>query len=572
MYLFKNFPFSFIFQKSFILKKKYFYIFVILILISLLIAAVESVSLLSLASLGSFLSSNTIFFNTKYEVSLSVILIIIVVSFAVKNLLVIIYNFLQSKFQSQLYFYLSTSLYNAFLSYSYTQNLEKKPEILIRKISSDVTSAVDYIFMLIGILKEIFILISILIILYFYKTSYIVLAFLIFGSISFLFYRLFKKILNQISKKYLDGQTNLISLITLTFGSLKENHIYNNNSILKKTFVNNALKIRKFLLYKNFITTLPRIIFEVLTITGIMVVIYVLSKMNFKEEFLINQIILLSVISIRLIPSFNNITSTMSNLKIYGVFFKKIEQDLAFFDKFLKNKRNTQLHKLKFDKDLNYKNIFFNYKNKKTIFQNLNFSIYRNKSLGILGASGSGKTTLVDIILGIVNSDRKITINDKQVSYPFIFDEKIVGYVPQFPFLLNSSIRENIIFGRQRYKISKKMINYALKFSKIYDFVQQLPSKEKTIIGSSGSFLSGGQKQRIVIARAILLKPKILILDEATNALDSSTEELIIKDILKMKQKMTVILISHKYENIKKCDVIYKIFRKKIIIKKHLIK
>tara|TARA_B110000977_G_scaffold123703_1_gene158605 strand:- start:17134 stop:18483 length:1350 start_codon:yes stop_codon:yes gene_type:complete len=445
------------------------------------------------------------------------------------------------------------------------QNIEKKPEILIRKISNDVNCAVDYIFMLIGILKEILILISILFLLYFYKTLYAMSVFLVFGIISFLFYRYFKNILNEISKKYLEGQTNLISLITLTFGSLKENHIYNNSTVLKKTFANNALKIKKFLLYRNFITTLPRIIFEIMTIAGILVIIYILSKMNFKQEFLLNQIILLSVISIRLIPSFNNITSTMSNLKIYGVFFKKIEQDLAFFDKFLKNKRNTQLHKLKFDKDLNYKNIFFNYKNKKTIFQNLNFSIYRNKSIGILGASGSGKTTLVDIILGIVNSDRKITINDKQVSYPFIFDEKIVGYVPQSPFLLNSSIKENIIFGRQRYKISKKMFNSALKYSKIYDFVQQLPSKENTIIGSLGSLISGGQKQRIVIARALLLKPKILILDEATNALDLETEELLIKDILKMKQEITIILISHKYENIKKCDVAYKIFNKKIV-------
>ena len=228
MYLFKNLPFSFIFQK------KYFYIFVILITISLLITAVEALSVISLASLGSFLSNSTTFYknflNTKYEFSLSDILIITMASFVVKNLLLIIYNFLQSKFNSQLYFFLSTSLYNAFLSYSYLQNIEKKPEILIRKISNDVNCAVDYIFMLIGILKEILILISILFLLYFYKTLYAMSVFLVFGIISFLFYRYFKNILNEISKKYLEGQTNLISLITLTFGSLKENHIYNNDS------------------------------------------------------------------------------------------------------------------------------------------------------------------------------------------------------------------------------------------------------------------------------------------------------------------------------------------------------
>ena len=141
----------------------------------------------------------------------------------------------------------------------------------------------------------------------------------------------------------------------------------------------------------------------------------------------------------------------------------------------------------------------------------------------------------------------------------------MVGYVPQSPFLLDDTIKRNIIFGRERYKISNNQIQKVLRLSRLDKFINDLPKKENTLIGNEGAFLSGGQKQRIVIARALLLNPKILVLDEATNALDISTEDQIIEDIIKMKKNISVIIISHKMENIKKCDMIYKVSNNKIL-------
>jgi len=115
-------------------------------------------------------------------------------------------------------------------------------------------------------------------------------------------------------------------------------------------------------------------------------------------------------------------------------------------------------------------------------------------------------------------------------------------------------------------KIKKKLINNAIKFSQLNNFIKTLPDGLKTIVGNNGARLSGGQKQRMVIARALLLKPSLLVFDEATSSLDSETENELMKEILKLNKITTVLIISHKLEIIKKCNVRYFVKDKKIKI------
>ena len=167
-------------------------------------------------------------------------------------------------------------------------------------------------------------------------------------------------------------------------------------------------------------------------------------------------------------------------------------------------------------------------------------------------------------MLGI--SKNKININGKTIQDKFEFEKNLIGYVPQNPFLLNDTIKNNIIFNRRKKIISNTQLVNAMKLARIDNFVNELTKKENTIIGHDGVFLSGGQKQRIIIARAILFQPKLLILDEATNALDKYTENEIINDISKIKKNMSIILITHDSKLINKCDVVFKIKNKKILI------
>tara|TARA_B100000902_G_C27321405_1_gene924851 strand:+ start:6747 stop:8471 length:1725 start_codon:yes stop_codon:yes gene_type:complete len=550
--------------------------FLFLFFLSFLLVFLEAISLVSLASLGSILTGNEILLNTifkiDYNFNYSEILFCIVFFFFLKNLFLVIYNFSQSKFAGKLFFVQSKNLYLSFSSKSYLRKIQKKPEELIRKISSDSISAVDYLFVIFNLIKEFMLLVGIVVLLFISNNHPVLIIFFIFLIIGLIFFKVFKNFLKKISNKFIDGQTKIISILSQTFGSLKENFIYKNNSSLQTKFEKLLYDVRDFYFYRGFIISLPRITFEITALIAIIIAAFFMFKTGSLEKDLINKISLLSVISLRLIPSFNIITTNLSMIKIYQNFFNIVQKDLqnnksTKEDKSIFQKISPKKTLINFEKKLRYSNVNFAYPGSNNkLFNKAEIAITKNKIIGIYGASGSGKTTLIDYLIGLLDIPKnKININGKLIRNRFEFENDLIGYVPQDPFLLNDTIKKNIIFNRNSRKIKNSQIKSAIQLARINKFVNKLRKKENTIIGHDGIFLSGGQKQRIVIARAILFKPKLLILDEATNALDKNTESEIIKDISRMKKKMSIILITHDSELIKKCDVVFKIKNKKIL-------
>jgi ABC-type multidrug transport system fused ATPase/permease subunit len=141
-----------------------------------------------------------------------------------------------------------------------------------------------------------------------------------------------------------------------------------------------------------------------------------------------------------------------------------------------------------------------------------------------------------------------------------------IGYVPQQIFLIDDTLASNIAFGIDTKLIDHEVIEYVSKIANLHDFViNELPEKYNTIIGERGIRLSGGQRQRIGIARALYNNPGILILDEATNSLDHLTEENVMSSLHNLKNKITIILIAHHINTVKKCDQIILMDNGKII-------
>ena len=199
------------------------------------------------------------------------------------------------------------------------------------------------------------------------------------------------------------------------------------------------------------------------------------------------------------------------------------------------------------------------------IFKNLSITIKKGSKIGIVGSSGSGKSTFLDLMMGLLPlQNGNILVDGNSIENYEDGWQKNIGCVPQEVFITDDTLKRNIAFGLSENTINNEKLSKAIESAGLKNFTNNLDLKTDTIIGERGSRISGGQRQRIGIARALYHDPEVLILDEATNALDEETEEKIVKEIFSISKGRTIIFVSHNYKNLKNCDHIYKIENKSL--------
>ncbi len=205
--------------------------------------------------------------------------------------------------------------------------------------------------------------------------------------------------------------------------------------------------------------------------------------------------------------------------------------------------------------DIEFSNLTFHYPGSKTpALEDVSFSVPAGSTLGILGRTGAGKTTLVNLLLRMHNPPRgTVFVDGVDVrKLPLETLRRHIGYVPQDNFLFSTTIRDNIDFGDTGK--SPEEIEYAAKLAQVYDNIIAFPKKFDTLVGERGVTLSGGQKQRLSIARALVKDPSILILDDSLSAVDTETEEAILRNLQSIMENRTTILIAHRISTLKQAD------------------
>ena len=246
-----------------------------------------------------------------------------------------------------------------------------------------------------------------------------------------------------------------------------------------------------------------------------------------------------------------------------GDTFDLYQRAMASFNRIfsLKNERseigNGDIEFKKLKNKIELKDVSFSYVENFNVLNNVDLTIQAGKTTAIVGSTGSGKSTLIKLLL------RLYEINNGSISYDSnnlkdielsSLREKI-GLVSQDVFLFEGTVIENIAYGDLN--ASESQVWNAAQKSEADEFINNLPQKEKTIVGERGQKLSGGQRQRISIARAILKNPEILILDEATSSVDNETEAAIQRSLDILKKDRTVIVIAHRLSTVRNADIIY---------------
>jgi len=207
--------------------------------------------------------------------------------------------------------------------------------------------------------------------------------------------------------------------------------------------------------------------------------------------------------------------------------------------------------------EVTFKKVTFNYQDRQAVIKNLSLDIPAGKTIAIVGSTGSGKSTLVKLLLRLYEvQSGTITLDGIDIQKLKFRDlRRCIGLVSQDVFLFHGTVAENIAYGT--FDATEAEIITAAKVAEAHDFIMRLPQGYETIVGERGQKLSGGQRQRIAIARAILKNPPILILDEATSAVDNETEAAIQRSLERITVNRTTIAIAHRLSTIRNADRIY---------------
>ncbi|MCC5634279.1 ABC transporter ATP-binding protein/permease [Nostoc sp. CHAB 5844] len=204
-----------------------------------------------------------------------------------------------------------------------------------------------------------------------------------------------------------------------------------------------------------------------------------------------------------------------------------------------------------------FKNVTFAYQDRFSVITNLSWQIPAGKTIAIVGSTGSGKSTLVKLLLRFYEVETgSIMVDGIDIQDLNLRDlRRCIGLVSQDVFLFHGTVAENIAYGT--FDATEEEIITAAKVAEAHEFIQNLPQSYETIVGERGQKLSGGQRQRIAIARAVLKNPPILILDEATSAVDNETEAAIQRSLEKITVNRTTIAIAHRLSTIRNANCIY---------------
>ena len=480
------------------------------------------------------LNLNTINFNI---IILSFVLIIII-----KTIYLNFFSWWRNSFVFRFNTEMSNKIFKSYLDRNYEFHLEKDSSEFVRNTFSESRIYSNTLDVILKSFSELLLLTFIIIFLFLYNFYITFMALFINLFIALLYVSITKKKLVNFGSLKVLYVKNLLKNIREGYDYIKEIKIYNLKNFFINKFDKNVKEVNRTLKWSSIIIEFPKNSLELLILFFFGIIYFIFSITNFevsKTEIVI-LIVSYGTASLKIIPSslrlinyFNVISNSIASIQ-------EINKQIIFRN--IENNKNIKIYDKKNFVEIKNLNFFYP-NNKKFYLKNLNFSMSTGEIIFLKGESGIGKSTLINLVCGLIKpKDGKITCNDNDISQNLNKWYEGISYVSQGSRLLDETILNNIVFENP---IDQKKLEYAIKISNSNEFINNYEKKLDYVVGENGSNLSGGQAQRIILARAIYKRPKILILDEFTSALDNENEKNIFESLKALKNDCIILISSH---------------------------
>ena len=513
---------------------------------------------------NAILASIYSFFNMQDDRTFFLYLVIgLILIYLLKNAFLLWINYVQYTFIYNNQLRLSSRLIDCYLKKPYTYHLDNNSAEMVRNVMLDSERFFQMLLSVFLMLSEILIsgmlCVYLLIVDWFITVSVVV----ILGAFTVLYLVLFKSKTREYGKENQIYDGKMHQSINQALGAVKDIKILHREKFFVNAFTEYGKKKMHAVRNNNVLGQAPKYVIETVCVGAILFVLVVKIFKGQDINDMIPQLAAFALAAFKLLPSVSKINN-FSNLIIFlkpsvDLIYRDIKDTEDMQDFFLMDKEDDRVNAdSKAVKSISLKKLAYRYPHtERDIFKDIDLEIPLGAAVGIVGPSGAGKSTLADVILGILTpTEGAVYYGGMNVhEHPLKWSSKL-AYIPQVIYLADDTIRNNIAFGIEEEDIDCDKVDSALREAQLKEFVDSLPDGLDTMVGERGARLSGGQRQRIGIARALYNDPEILVLDEATAALDNDTEAAVMDAINSLMGKKTLLIIAHRLSTIANCDMI----------------
>jgi ATP-binding cassette, subfamily B, bacterial PglK len=495
--------------------------------------------------------------NQTFLLWMSVILLGI---YLLKNAYLAVLTYRQYYFLYKKQISLSSRLLQAYLYSPYTFHLQRNSAELVRNITSEIPQ------FFVGVLVPALILATEIMVM-----SCIALLLVIIEPVSSAIAAVFLGIsifwLNRTIRKQMSGQGlirqeeggQMIQWVNQSLGGIKETKVLGRETFFLDAFTRSAKAFGKANLFVGLATQLPNLFIDTVLISAVLLIVIFSLIQGRAIQSILPMLSLFAIAALRLMPSAKRIVSTITTIRYLKHAVDLIYQDLVSLETTPNSLPNPDSPTVQLKQLIELRNIHYQYPNAtKPSLSGLSLAVTKGESIAFIGSSGAGKTTIVDVILGLLKpTEGEIFVDGENIFADLASWQRQIGYIPQSIYLSDDTIRSNIAFGLATDQINESQVWSAVKAAQLEKLVNSLPEQLDTPVGERGIRLSGGQRQRIGIARALYHNPEVIVMDEATAALDNTTEREFMQALEAMSGQKTMIMIAHRLSTVKNCDRLY---------------